>query len=100
MVCPVRVGISGKPYLAFWGIGDIDWGAVRYLLDEEGIDEEEARGVRAQVMGCSQLVLEGLRDVLRPELRVEGRVQSLSYSGSRRSANPPTTSGEFTLSGV
>lgn len=44
-------------------------------------------------------VLEGLQDALRPELRLKGRAQSLSYSGSTASANPPITSDEFSLKG-
>jgi len=56
-----------------------------------GIDGEEAKSIEAQAMGRSQLVLEGLRDVLRPGLRVKGRAQSLNNSGSTASANPPIT---------
>lgn len=81
------------------GIGDIDSGTARCFLDKEGIDGEETESIAAQAMGSSLPVLEGLRDALRPQLRLKGRAQSLSYSGSTASANPPVTSGEFSLKG-
>lgn len=59
----------------------------------------ETESIQAPAMGRSRVAAEGPQDTLHHELRVKGRAQSLSYSGSTASANPSIASGEFSLKG-